>query len=36
MNVATDILSRFKFDNSFARSLDGFFVPWQATQPVAR
>ena len=32
MNVATDILSRFKFDNSFARSLDGFFVPWQATQ----
>ncbi len=35
MNVATDILPRFKFDNSFARSLDGFFVPWQATQVAA-
>jgi uncharacterized protein YdiU (UPF0061 family) len=32
MNVATDILPRFKFDNSFARSLDGFFVPWQASK----
>jgi len=32
MNVASDILPRFKFDNSFARSLDGFFVPWQATK----
>jgi uncharacterized protein YdiU (UPF0061 family) len=35
MNIATDILPRFKFDNSFARTLDGFFVPWQATKVAA-
>ncbi len=27
--------ARFAFDNTFARKLEGFYVPWQAT-PVAR
>lgn len=35
MDASTDILPRFRFDNSFAQSLDGFFVPWQAAKASA-
>lgn len=35
MNMHDPALRAFKFDNSFARSLDGFFVPWQAAEASA-
>lgn len=32
MNIQTPPEQAFRFDNSFARSLDGFFVPWKAAE----
>lgn len=32
MNIQTPAMPRFAFDNSYARDLDGFFVPWKAAE----
>ena len=31
MDMHNVIIPQFNFDNSFARNLEGFFVPWEAT-----
>lgn len=35
MDGQTPVIPAFRFDNSFARELDGFFVPWQAAEAPA-
>ncbi len=35
MSVTTDVRSRFEFDNTFVRDLEGLYEPWQATPPPA-
>ncbi|MGZ0190098.1 MAG: protein adenylyltransferase SelO family protein, partial [Alphaproteobacteria bacterium] len=35
MSTLRSDLPQFSFDNSFARTLDGFFVPWKAAEAPA-
>lgn len=32
MNIRQTVSPNFRFDNSFAREMDGFFVPWKAAE----